>query len=86
MSMGSILLVEDDLHILKTTADWLTEVGFTVISVATLATAKDALYRAHFDVVISDIRLEDGDGFTLLHEAHAVAVGIPVILFTGFDG
>lgn len=84
MSMGSILLVEDDLHILKTTADWLTEVGFTVTSAATLATAKDALYRAHFDVVISDIRLEDGDGFTLLQEAQIVDAKIPVILFTGY--
>ena len=84
MSMGSILLVEDDLHILKTTADWLTEVGFTVTSAATLATAKDALYRAHFDVVISDIRLEDGDGFTLLQEAQIIDAKIPVILFTGY--
>ncbi|MEC7697025.1 MAG: sigma-54 dependent transcriptional regulator [Planctomycetota bacterium] len=84
MSMGSILLVEDDLHILKTTAEWLTEVGFTVTSAATLATAKDALYRAHFDVVISDIRLEDGDGFTLLQEAQIVDAKIPVILYTGY--
>ena len=82
--MGSILLVEDDLHILKTTADWLKEVGFTVTNASTLSLAKNALHRAHFDVVISDIRLEDGDGFTLLHEAHAVDVGIPVILFTGY--
>ena len=84
MSMGSILLVEDDLHILKTTAEWLTEVGFTVTSAATLSTAKDALDRAHFDVVISDIRLEDGDGFTLLQEAQIVDAKIPVILFTGY--
>ena len=55
MSMGSILLVEDDLHILKTTADWLKEVGFTVTNASTLSLAKDALHRAHFDVVISDI-------------------------------
>ena len=84
MSMGSILLVEDDLHILKTTAEWLTEVGFTVTSAATLSTAKDALDRAHFDVVISDIRLEDGDGFTLLQEVQIVDAKIPVILFTGY--
>ncbi len=84
MSMGSILLVEDDLHILKTTAEWLTEVGFTVTSAATLSTAKDALDRAHFDVVISDIRLEDGDGFTLLQEAQILAAKIPVILYTGY--
>ena len=84
MSMGSILLVEDDLHILKTTAEWLAEVGFKVTSAATLSTAKDALDRAHFDVVISDIRLEDGDGFTLLRDVQAVDAETPVILFTGY--
>ena len=84
MSKGSILLVDDDLHVLKSTASWLKEIGFTVTEVAKLSTAQDAIHRSRFDVVVSDIRLEDGEGFELLAESQKLDYALPVILFTGY--
>ena len=84
MSKGSILLVDDDLHVLKSTASWLKEIGFTVTEVAKLSTAQDAINRSRFDVVVSDIRLEDGEGFELLAESQKLDYALPVILFTGY--
>ena len=84
MSKGSILLVDDDLHVLNSTASWLKEIGFTVTEVAKLSTAQDAINRSRFDVVVSDIRLEDGEGFELLAESQKLDYALPVILFTGY--
>ena len=84
MSKGSILLVDDDLHILKTTAAWLREVGYTVTDAATLTAAKNALQCTRFDLAISDVRLEDGDGFSLLNEAKVVDSRLPIILISGY--
>ena len=72
MSKGSILLVDDDLHILKSTAHWLRDQGFAVSEASSIHTAQDAISNADLDLVISDIRLEDGDGFTLLKSVQKV--------------
>ena len=84
MSKGSILLVDDDLHVLKSTAQWLQELGFVIREAATLQSARQAIEQATFDLVISDIRLEDGDGFALLQAAQQADSSLPVILVTGY--
>lgn len=84
MSKGSILLVDDDLHILKSTAHWLRDQGFAVSEASSIHTAQDAISNADLDLVISDIRLEDGDGFTLLKSVQKVRASLPVILVTGY--
>ncbi|HJN67109.1 MAG TPA: response regulator, partial [Pirellulales bacterium] len=63
MCKGSLLLVDDDLHVLKSMADWLREEGFDVVEAATLKSATDAIDSHTFDLAICDIRLSDGDGF-----------------------
>ena len=84
MSKGSILLVDDDLHVLKSTAQWLQELGFVIREAATFQSARQAIEQATFDLVISDIRLEDGDGFALLQAAQQADRSLPVILVTGY--
>ena len=84
MSKGSILLVDDDLHVLKSTAQWLQELGFVICEAATLQSARQAIEQSTFDLVISDIRLEDGDGFELLQAAQQADRSLPVILVTGY--
>lgn len=85
MSKGSILLVDDDRHVLRSTADWLREQGFLVTESANLKSATAAIKDNIFDVVISDIRLSDGNGFELLHCSKATHPALPVILMTGYD-
>ncbi|MDE0940361.1 MAG: sigma-54 dependent transcriptional regulator [Pirellulales bacterium] len=84
MSQGFILLVDDDLHVLKSTAAWLRENDFSVTEASSLSTAHAAIATETFDVVISDIRLQEGDGFELLQQAQKLQYSLPVILFTGY--
>ena len=84
MSKGSILLVDDDLHVLKSTASWFREIGFIVTEAPSLRDAQNAIKQSEFDVVVSDIRLDDGDGFSLLKSVQEVNPFLPVILVTGY--
>ena len=47
-------------------AEYLRFESMEVTSVATLAEAQDALSRIEFDALVSDLRLPDGDGYTLV--------------------
>jgi DNA-binding NtrC family response regulator len=84
MCKGSLLLVDDDLHVLKSMADWLREEGFDVVEAATLKSATDAIDSHTFDLAICDIRLSDGDGFQLLSYCREHHPALFVILMTGY--
>ena len=81
---GSLLLVDDDRHVLSSMADWLREQGYKVDTAGTFAEGVAALDRKAFDVVLADIRLGDGDGFDLLAYARRVRPDASVILLTGY--
>jgi DNA-binding NtrC family response regulator len=69
---GSLLLVDDDRHVLSSMADWLREQGYKVDTAGTFAEGVAALERKAFDVMLADIRLGDGDGFDLLAHSRRV--------------
>lgn len=82
--MKSILIIEDDITygmILKT---WLAKKGFEVTSVSSVAHAKKYLKETPTNLILSDLRLPDGDGLDLLqwmnnnHSLH------PLIMMTGY--
>lgn len=58
-----ILLIEDDLHLQEALADNLVLEGFTVSTADTVAKAKQAFQKSHFDLIILDIMLPDGSGY-----------------------
>ena len=62
MNKGSLLLVDDDRHVLASMADWLRDQGYEVDTAASRAEAASAIGRKSYDVVLADIRLGDGDG------------------------
>ncbi len=81
---GSLLVVDDDAHILEAIADYLREQGHRT---ETAATCEEAIRRAgehRFDVIICDVNLPDRDGFHLLEWAVAHAPDTEVILLTGY--
>jgi len=84
MCKGSLLLVDDDLHVLKSMADWLRGEGFDVVEAATLKIATDAIDSHAFDLAICDIRLTDGDGFQFLSYCREHHPSLFVILMTGY--
>ncbi|HPZ83764.1 MAG TPA: response regulator, partial [Thermogutta sp.] len=83
MSKATLLLVDDDRHLLNAMAVWLREQGYKVDTGASVQDARRELTQRGYDVAIIDIRLPDGDGFEVLRFAKERYPEMPVILITG---
>jgi len=84
MAKGTLLLVDDDRHVLSSMAQWLREQGYTVDTASGQADALTALDKKPYDVALVDIRLGDGDGFDILAHCKKHVPGVSVILLTGY--
>jgi DNA-binding NtrC family response regulator len=84
MKKGSLLLVDDDRHVLESMAVWLREQDYKVDVAADRAAALAAMSRKAFDLVLADIRLPDGDGFDVLADCRENYPQTSVILLTGY--
>lgn len=82
--MLQILIVEDDITFSLMLSTWLKKKGFDVASVIKLAEAKKAIEKKEFDLILSDLRLPDGDGIDLLKWLEDSAIAIPLIVMTGY--
>ena len=78
--MEKILLVEDDITLVRMLSDFLTEEGFLVESVNGQTLASSAMENSDFDLALVDIMLKDGNGFSVCSEAKRK--DIPVIFLT----
>jgi DNA-binding response OmpR family regulator len=81
-----ILVVEDDDALRETLADQLAEDGeFVATCVASIEQAEAKLVQkdAHFDVVVLDITLPDGDGRELCARLRKKGHRMPIIMLTG---
>ncbi|MEN0111418.1 MAG: sigma-54 dependent transcriptional regulator [Planctomycetota bacterium] len=81
---GSLLLVDDDLQVLESMADWLREQGLDVDTATGQADAVERFTAKAYDLLLCDIRLGDGDGFDVLEQAQRRRPGMQVILLTGY--
>jgi DNA-binding response OmpR family regulator len=66
-----LLIVEDDQNLRETLADNLELEGFDVLTAGTLAQGKLALERQQIDLMVLDLMLPDGEGFSLCSWAQA---------------
>jgi DNA-binding NtrC family response regulator len=84
MRKGSLLLVDDDRHVLHSMADWLREQGYQVDVATGRAEALAAVGRKSYEVALVDIRLGDGDGFDVLAHCRQHCPATAVIMITGY--
>ncbi|UUO06061.1 sigma-54 dependent transcriptional regulator [Blastopirellula sp. J2-11] len=84
MSQPQILLVDDDRHVLDSMGMWLREIGYTVTTSPGYHDAVAQLAAQKFDLVLADVRLQDGDGFELLRHIRKAQPEQTVILITGY--
>ena len=81
----SILLVDDNPDLLALVGDSLRTAGYTRIrTAATCADARALFAAAPPELMILDINLPDGDGFTLLRQLHAAA-DVPALFLSARD-
>ena len=66
--MSTILLVEDNPHILKINTQFLTMYGYEILQASTAAECWSALHWHPVDLVVLDIMLPDGNGIELCRE------------------
>ena len=63
---GTLLLVDDDRHVLASMAEWLRELGYKVDTASNPAEALAAIARRSYDLALVDVRLGDSDGMEML--------------------
>lgn len=80
----SILLVDDDIHLAESMADWLRELSHQVQTAQSLAEAEHCLGQTRFDLVITDLRLGDEDGFNLIGPIRSKHPETAVLVMTGY--
>ncbi|HTV01621.1 MAG TPA: sigma-54 dependent transcriptional regulator [Luteitalea sp.] len=78
-----LLLVDDEGAFRAGVAEWLSGQGFEVTQASTVAEALERLEGFAYDVVLTDLRLPDGDGTLILEAARARYPDIVVIVVTG---
>jgi DNA-binding NtrC family response regulator len=84
MIHGSMLLVDDDRHVLESMTDWLRSQGLHVDGASSFADAVDRLARKSYDLALIDVRLQDADGHDLLEQVRRNYPNTQVIMITGY--
>ena len=83
--MDKLLLIEDDMPLAMATSFAIETEGFQVTHVATLKDAWDSLKANEFSLVLLDVNLPDGDGYTFCKEMRARGYTFPIVFLTALD-
>ncbi|WP_091333002.1 response regulator [Frateuria terrea] len=80
-----ILLVEDEAFLRELVMEGLQEAGFSVVEASDGTSGVQALKSdLRIDVLLSDIKLPDIDGYQVAEAARTLRPGMKVILMTGY--
>jgi two-component system response regulator HydG len=81
---GSLLIVDDEEIALRNLQHVMEKEGYTVTASLSGAQAIALLETQHFDVVLTDLRMEGVDGMEVMRKSHDLQPGAEVIFITGF--
>lgn len=79
----TILIVDDDEAHAQAVADSLEGNGFECVIVTSGERAMEVIERENFDIIITDLRMDDVDGLEVLHKAKQELPEAEVIVLTG---
>ncbi len=80
-----ILLLEDDLNLSETVADYFDEQGFAVTCVYDGEEAISAIYENNFDLLLLDVNVPNKNGFEVLKEVRKQNKSVPAIFITSLN-
>jgi len=80
----SILIVDDEKNTREGLGKFLESLDYDVFLAESASEAIEIVKKENPDVVLSDIRMPDTDGITLLHQINEISPQIPVILLTAY--
>src|ERR1700722_20043532 len=79
-----ILVVDDERAMAEMVADGLADRGYAAAACASSEEAVARLRAEAFDALVTDLRMPDVDGLTLLAEARRASPDLPVIVMTAY--
>jgi putative nucleotidyltransferase with HDIG domain len=77
-----ILVVDDEAHVRSMIAATLERQGYEVMLASGGREAMDAIGQESFELILTDIVMQDGNGLALLEHIHAESPNLPVIMVT----
>lgn len=79
---AKILLLEDDPNLSESVGEYLEENGYEVVCVYDAQEAEDAMFEQKFDLLLLDVNVPGGNGFSLLKSSRADGNATPAIFIT----
>ena len=79
-----VLVVDDESDLAESCARLLRRRGFRVVTADSCATGRAALAGASPELLVSDVRLPDGDGLDLVRAAHRLRPPVTAIVMSGY--
>jgi DNA-binding NtrC family response regulator len=79
-----VLVVDDEADLAESCARLLRRRGYRVVIAGSWAAGREALMTASPGLLVSDVRLPDGDGLALVREAGALTPPVPAIVISGY--
>ena len=80
-----LILIEDNERLAESILQGLEGEGFVLDRFGTLAMARSALDAAHYDLILLDLGMPDGDGMDLIRALRQRGVATPVLVITARD-
>lgn len=81
---ATLLIVDDDRSLAEGTGQWLDQLGFRVFTAGNLKETQTRLAQINFDLVLSDLRLDEGCGLAILRAARELQPDCCRLAMTGF--
>ena len=82
--MEKLLIVDDDLIILRMLKMRLESEGYQVEAASDIKAAKDLALRNEYELAILDLKLPGGNGIDLMKSIHETDPDLPVIILTAY--
>jgi two-component system response regulator GlrR len=82
--MEKLLIVDDDLSILRVLKMRLESEGYQVEAASEIEAAKDLAVTNEYELAILDLKLPGGNGIDLMKTIHKTDPNLPVIILTAY--
>lgn len=82
-AIATILVIDDDLTILESIADYLEDRNFRVLKAENGRVGLELLEAEHTDLVLTDLRMPEVDGMEVLQRAADISPETPLIVISG---
>src|SRR5712692_9955858 len=82
--MSAVLIVDDERSMRMVLATFLKRKGFQVSEASGVGEALKKIQQERFDVVITDLKMDDGGGIDVLRAVKRHTPDTPVIILTGY--